>query len=231
MDAALDFLTRLNRHNDRTWFEAHRDEYRRDVHEPLRAFVAGLSDACERRRIPLYGDERRSIFRIHRDLRFTPDKRPYKDHAAAYLSRDGGRTTQGGFYLRISPEGSWMSVAFYLLPPAALRRWRIAMAEEPKAFSRIVASLRAKRLRIVEPQEWDDGLKRMPREFQTFAASPLAPYFRLRSFAVRRPLRRSELASGRLVRAALAFIEAAGPLLRYGWRIVDSAGDDPDYVP
>jgi uncharacterized protein (TIGR02453 family) len=221
MREALEFLTALRRHNDRAWFTQRKERYRTAVLEPLQRFVTALSGACERRGIPLYGDARRSVFRIYRDLRFTPDKQPYKTHAAAYLSRDGGRGTPGGFYIRIDPEGSFFSVAFFAPPESVLRRWRMTMAEDPRSFSQVLSRLAKRRLRIRPPEEWDDGLRRMPRGFESFAASPLAAYFRLRSFGVRRSLSPRDLAGSRLVGRALDFIEASGPLLRYGWRIVD----------
>lgn len=216
---ALAFLRELERHNDRAWFARHKERYRACVLEPLQRFVTGLSDACAQRGIPLYGDVRRSIFRVYRDVRFSPDKRPFKTHAAAYLSRDGGRATQGGLYVHVSPQESWLSTAFYLPPPPLLQRWRSEMARNPARFTRVVSALRVKRLRIRPPEEWDDALRRMPRGFEALADSPLAPYFRLRSFAVRRDLTERELGSARLTGTTLRFVEAAGPLLRYGWSL------------
>ncbi len=216
---AIAFLRQLERHNDRAWFARHKERYQAVVLLPMRRLVAALNDVCERRGIPLYGDERRSIFRVYRDIRFSPDKRPFKTYAAAYLSRDGGRTTPGGLYVRISPEGSWVSIAFFQPPPPLLLRWRRALAGDPKRFARVVAALQAKRLRIRPPEEWDDALRRMPRGFESLADSPLAPYFRLRSFAVRRTLTQRELASPRLSATIMTFVEAAGPLLRYGWQL------------
>lgn len=218
MLAAVSFLRALERHNDREWFARHKERYVSDVLAPMQRLVEELSDACAKRGIPLYGDKRRSVFRIYRDVRFTPDKRPYKTWAAAYLSHDGERGTPGGFYIRISPEGSWMSAAFYMPPPGMLLRWRRAMAERPAQFTAVVRALTRKRLAIVPPDEWDDALKRMPRGFEAHATSPLALYFRLRSFAVRRALTKRDLERGALVRPALRLIEDAGPLLRYGWQ-------------
>lgn len=216
---AIAFLKQLERHNDRAWFATHKERYREAVLLPMQRFVSDLNAACECRGIPLCGDDRRSIFRIYRDVRFSADKSPFKTYAAAYLSRDGRRTTQGGFYVRVSPEGSWFSIAFFQSPPALLQRWRNSMAEDPQRFLRIVRALRDKRLHIRPPEDWDDALKRMPRGFESARDAPLAPYFRLRSFAVRRNLTQRELASARLASTALSFIEAAGPLLRYGWSL------------
>lgn len=224
MLAAIAFLRELERHNDRAWFAARRERYLADVLLPMQEFVRDLSAACEKRRIPIHGDARRSIFRVYRDIRFSADKRPFATFAAAYLSRDASRSSPGGFYIRIDPAGSWMSLAFYLPPAPMLARWRASMAARPQEFSRVVRSLAAKGLNITQPGEWDDALKRMPRGFEAMADSPLAPYFRLRSFAVRRRLTQRELGARSLVATALRFIEDGGPLLRYGWRF-DQADD------
>jgi uncharacterized protein (TIGR02453 family) len=216
---AIRFLKQLERHNDRAWFAEHKERYLSTVLLPVRKFVHDVSEMCERRGIPIYGDSRRSIFRIYRDIRFSPDKRPFKTHASAYLSRDGGRTTQGGLYLHVSPEESFLSIAFFQPPSPMLRRWRLDMAEHPERFTRVLRALRTKRLAIRPAEEWWDGLKRMPRGFEAFARSPLAPYFRLQSFAVRRTLTQREVASPRLAATAVRYVESAGALLRYGWQI------------
>jgi uncharacterized protein (TIGR02453 family) len=219
MLAAIAFLRQLERHNDRAWFAERKERYRRDVLEPLQRFVVAVSDECARRRIPLYGDVRRSIFRVYRDVRFTADKRPFKTYAAAYLSRDGGRETQGGLYVAFSPQGSRLAVAFYAPPPPLLHRWRAAIARDPARFARVLAALRAKRLHVRPPEEWDDALRRMPRGFEAHAGTKIAPYLRLRSFAVGRDLTQREVASPRLATIAVDFVEAARPFLHYGWAL------------
>jgi uncharacterized protein (TIGR02453 family) len=55
------------------------------------------------------------ILRIYRDIRFSPDKRPYKSHIAAWWAREGlEKTSGGGYYMHVGPEevivaaGVWM---------------------------------------------------------------------------------------------------------------------------
>ena len=97
--AGLRFLEELAAHNERAWFAPRKERYERDVLWPMRAFVSDASRALARAGIPIGGDAKRSIFRVYRDVRFSPDKRPYRTNAACYLSYDGGRATQGGLYL------------------------------------------------------------------------------------------------------------------------------------
>ena len=64
----------------------------------------------------IVGDPKRSIFRIHRDVRFSNDKSPYKTNAACWFYHmDAGRGVGGdaphggaGFYFHLEPgESCW----------------------------------------------------------------------------------------------------------------------------
>jgi uncharacterized protein (TIGR02453 family) len=219
--AGVTFLRDLADHNERAWFQPRKAEYERLVLDPMRGLVDELSAMCASLDIPIYGTDKASIFRVHRDVRFSNDKSPYKTHAACYLSRDGGRGTPGGLYVHIEPGASFVGAAFYGMDAPLLARWRAAMRDRPKAFERVVADL-AKRGRTIEPPEKDDGsLKRMPRGFEELASAPLAPYFRLKNFVVHDSLRASDVTSATLVDVTHALIRDVKPLLAYGWAIVD----------
>lgn len=103
--ADLAFLTGLALNNDRDWFTAHRAVYDDRLKPALAALIAATSEACAVRGLPLSGDPKRSVFRIHRDTRFSKDKKPYKTHVSATLTRDGGRMSPGMIYIHIEPVG------------------------------------------------------------------------------------------------------------------------------
>jgi uncharacterized protein (TIGR02453 family) len=217
--SGLRFLRDLARHNDRNWFVPRKHVYERDVLQPMQQLVIELSERFERKRIPVYGDVRRSIFRIYRDVRFTHNKLPYKTHGAAYLSPDGGRHTPGGLYIHVAPKGAFLSLAFYDLHPALLQRWRVAMAEDPKAFAAVIRQLSRAKLQVIPPDEEEDALRRMPRGFAHLAQTPIGPYFRLRHFLIHDDLDSATLGSRRLVERAVTFVVRGLPLLTYGWRL------------
>ena len=216
----LRFLDELARNNDRAWFQARKERFERTLAEPMRAFVADASGALSAARIPIGGNARRSIFRFYRDVRFSADKRPYNTHLAAYLSYDGERTTQGGLYVHVAPRASRLAIAFYRIERPMLQRWRASMAQSPARFRRVLAALERNGLSLTGPENLEEALTRMPRGFERYAESPLAPYFRLRHFVVRRPLSASEVCSGKLVAQSVAFVRAAKPLLEFGWSLI-----------
>ena len=228
----LSFLRGLAKHNDRAWFIERKHVYEEDLLHPMRRLVDELSERFARKRIPLYGDVRRSIFRIYRDVRFTHDKLPYKTHFAAYLSPDGARHTPGGLYVHIAPREAFLSLAFYDLDKTLLQSWRRAMAEKPKDFNAVLRALARAKLKIIPPEEEDDSLERMPRGFTHLAETPLAPYFRLRHFLVHEDLTQAQISSRNLIDRAVRFVGRGLPLLVYGWRLAadvpDSTSDWPD---
>ncbi len=89
--------------NDPAWFKPRKAAYEADVLGPLRDLIAALGAALRRAGVPLVGDPGRGIFRIYRDVRFSPDKRLYKTHAGAVLTRSGGKRDPGLLYLHVAP--------------------------------------------------------------------------------------------------------------------------------
>jgi uncharacterized protein (TIGR02453 family) len=69
----------------------------------------------------------KSLFRIYRDTRFSHDKRPYKNHVAAWWSHMGMEKTSGaGYYFQISPKGVLVAAGSYMPEKdqlAAIRHW------------------------------------------------------------------------------------------------------------
>jgi uncharacterized protein (TIGR02453 family) len=109
--AAFEFLDSLRANNDPAWFKPRKAIYEAEVLAPLRDLIVAVADALREADLPLTGDPKHAIFRICRDVRFSPDKRPYKTHAGALLTRSSGKRDPGLLYLhlalapRSSPRG------------------------------------------------------------------------------------------------------------------------------
>src|SRR5690606_4538295 len=136
--AAFKFLRGLKRNNERAWFQARKDIYERELRFPMECLVASFGPHD---RLPVRGDPKRAVFRIHRDVRFSNDKRPYKTHIGAVLSRSGGRGDPGVVYIHIEPGGCFVGAGFYRPDPAFLTAWRQEMVREPEAFLAIARKL------------------------------------------------------------------------------------------
>ena len=211
--AASRFFRDLARNQDRAWFEAHRDTYDREVLAPLRALVADLAAAFSVGGVPLTADPLKAVFRIHRDVRFSRDKSPYKTHAGAVLSRDGSKGAYGMFYIHIDPAGSFAAAGFWQPEPARLEALRTAMVEEP---DRLRAALDAALASGAELRR-EDALTRLPRGFEHAAGTVAAEFVKLRHLVVQWSIPAAALAKPALAATLAGHALAARPLLTFGW--------------
>jgi uncharacterized protein (TIGR02453 family) len=100
------YLRDLGAHNDKRWFDANRERYERAVLEPAKALVEALGPGLDEL-VPGIAAEPRvngSIFRINRDVRFSKDKTPYKDHLDLWFWEGERRTALSSLFLRIAPD-------------------------------------------------------------------------------------------------------------------------------
>lgn len=218
----LAFLADLADHNDRDWFKAHQDVYQREVKRPMQALVRSVAARLEADGLNLTGSPKTSIFRIHRDTRFTSDKTPYKPWAACYFSATGSKKEDGGLYVHVQPGGCRLSCGIYHPEPAALAALRRAMAADAEAFLALVDGLAAAGL----PPVSDEMLKTMPRGFQDHADGPLAEYLKGKSLYVTRRVSEIAFLTPEAVDEIAGFAAEAAPLLGFvhqalgapGWR-------------
>jgi uncharacterized protein (TIGR02453 family) len=216
-EQALQFLRDLATHNDRAWFAPRKNIYETELLEPLRSLIAAASAAMRKAKIPLESHPKSGAFRIYRDIRFSPDKSPYKTNLGAFLRHNGNVDDPGGLYVHVQPKNSFIAIGFYQLDKPLLQRWRESMSREPKRFQSVLRSLRANGFELNESEE---GLKRMPRGFEDQAESPVANYFRLPSFMVSETLTDKDVCSPRIVERMVDGAKRARPLLTYGWTVL-----------
>src|SRR3569833_2476107 len=100
----LDFLAGLAANNDKTWFTANRGAYDDGLKPAMGALIGALNAAFAARGLPFEGQAKKNIFRIHCDVRFSKDKRPYKTHISASLTREGDKMAPGMVYVHVEPE-------------------------------------------------------------------------------------------------------------------------------
>ncbi len=101
----LAFLEGISPNNTKAWFDAHRPQYDAHWMAPARAFVDAAGQAF-REIAPAVEAEPKvngSIFRINRYIRFSKDKRPYKDHLDFWFWEGQRKAAVSGFYMRITP--------------------------------------------------------------------------------------------------------------------------------
>jgi uncharacterized protein (TIGR02453 family) len=215
--AAFAFLAGLRDNNDPVWFKPRKAVYEAEVLAPFRELIATVSTLLPETGVPLGGDPARAIFRIYRDVRFSADKRLYKTHAGAVLTRSGGKRDPGLLYLHVAPGESMVAAGFWHPEPPLLLRLRRSILDDPDGFLAVVEGLAAAR----HPLGSDDKLSRPPRGFEAARGTPVAGYVAWKSFTAHAPLSDAEMQSPALVDRIVAFAGTALPLLQWGWSAID----------
>ncbi len=159
------FLRQLDRNNNRDWFEANKERYLEHVRDPMLAFIANLATPLRRISPHLVADPRPvggSMFRIHRDVRFAKDKRPYKTSATARLQHESAKDVHApGFYLGLGPKSVTVGAGIWHPDGPALARIRGRIVEEPAAWKRVSRGKRFLELHALG----GESLVRPPRGF------------------------------------------------------------------
>lgn len=124
MKETLRFLSRLKKNNRREWLEEHRDEYenaKREMKQLTGEFIAGISKTD----ISVQGlTPEKCMFRIHRDVRFSKNKSPYKTNMSASVSPGGKKAISAGYYVHIEPGNSFIAGGIWMPPGEELRKIR-----------------------------------------------------------------------------------------------------------
>jgi uncharacterized protein (TIGR02453 family) len=210
---AVPFFKALAFHQTKEWFEDNRETYESAVKAPMGDLVEDSAARFAKAKIPLKGDRKSSLFRLHRDVRFSKSKDPYKTHAGLVMTRSGSKNDPGLLYFHLSPEGCFFAAGFHLPDPERLGRLRVTAARAPKAFKQMTAKLAKAGLAL----STEDALKHAPRGFENIVDPEIAVAIRLKSMVCERPILESMIRGPTLVDDFCAFASDSLPLLKWGW--------------
>lgn len=176
----LDFLRRLGE-SDKTWFDANRTAYQSSVVGPTKAFVTAIGARLADGFAPgivARPKANGSIAPINNDLRFSPDKPPYKDHLLLRFWEGADKKTAPTLFVRLSSDDVGFATGATL---PDLPRWRELIDDDISggAFSAALGELGRGR----EFDLADEGYKRVPKPYP--ADHPRADLLRLKIFQAR----------------------------------------------
>ena len=210
--ALFSFLEDLRDNNERAWFQSNRARYERHVREPLLAFTAALQEPLAEISPSVLAIPKKqggSLFRIHRDIRFSKDKSPYKRWAALQFRHEAAKDVHApGFYLHFEPGNVLAAAGIWRPARPELDAVRQAIHEDPDAWT----SMRS----AVEAAGWSFGgesLKRIPRGFEPEHA--LADELKLKDYVISVPLTEEQVCRPGFLDEYVELCRAAAPLPAY----------------
>ena len=145
-DTRRTFFKRLAQHQDRTWFEAHKAEYQSGWQQPMQELMHEVQ-------LRLQGSYKTahlgtpSVFRIYRDVRFGPDKTPYKTHVAGvvpvHAPAQGKTEAPVALYFHLGPSEVTAAAGLYVMSGPTLKRYREAVMDSRRGpqLQRIIKRL------------------------------------------------------------------------------------------
>ncbi len=199
----MDYLTALNQNNDREWYHAHKDDYKKAnaaFEELLQALMLeiGKFDSSI-----LQNNPKDLTFKLVRDTRFSHDKSPYNPAFRAHISSKGKLPVPVGYYLMIKPEnqsflGGGLFADMFKDATAMIRDHISGNGEE---WERIMHEPAFEKYFTVK----GTALKNVPAGYEK--EHPQAEYLKFKSWYLEYPIKDEELGDAEtlLVKAAEIF--------------------------
>ena len=167
----LRFLKGLEANNNKTWFEAHRNDYEGYVLEPLRNLVTDLGEFMLEidpffEIAPVVN---KTISRIYRDTRFSKDKSPFRSTVwITFKNRSKDWTTLvSGYFFELSPNSYRYGMGFYDAAPAIMSKFREMIDAEPKEFLQAISFFAKQKTFVIEGDKYKKIFdKNKPKEIQ-----------------------------------------------------------------
>lgn len=166
LEVTLRFLSHLSKNNNREWFEANRDRFNSEFLEPAIQLVFDLGEKLIEISPDLHYIPKvdKSIFRLHRDVRFSKDKSPYKTNLGILLWEGPGKKLEcSGYYFHLEPGNFFLGTGMYMFSNEQLKKYRnlVADYQTGKELSAIIKNI----LKNKDFKLGGQTFKRMPKSF------------------------------------------------------------------
>lgn len=211
--AIFRFMKDLQANNNRDWFQANKDRYENELRGPALEFITEFGEHLLAISPHFRADPRRSggsLFRIYRDIRFSKDKSPYKDHVGIHFRHQEGKNAHTpGFYLHLQPRNCFVGVGLWRPDSSILKVLRANVAANPDAWRQVVQDDAFRQAYTIEAE----SLKRVPRGYA--ADHEMAEVLKLKSYTAFTPLTQRQVTSTDFVEEYARLCQVGGRLVRY----------------
>jgi uncharacterized protein (TIGR02453 family) len=193
---ATKFFAGLEGNNSKEYWTANKGVFENEVKEPMAALVESLPER--------FGPFK--IFRMNRDIRFSPDKSPYKTQHRAAHEADGTV-----YYVHLDARGLMAACGAYMMAPDQLERYREAVAADStgRALQGILDDLSERGIEVGHGMS--EPLKTAPRGYPR--DHPRVELLRQKAVSAHRRLQGSELGDAAAVRRFVVdTFDTCGPM-------------------
>jgi uncharacterized protein (TIGR02453 family) len=161
----MTFLRKLAKNNNREWFEKNKSVYEDTVRTPALNFITDIADDLALLSPHFLAQAKKvggSLMRVHRDVRFGADKRPYKTNIGIQFRHEQGKDVHApGFYVHIEPGDCFVGVGIWRPNAVALGKVREVIAYQSHKWQAATSSKSFNRQFTLS----GDSLSRPPRGY------------------------------------------------------------------
>jgi uncharacterized protein (TIGR02453 family) len=163
------FFEQLSQNNNKEWFDENRKRYEKYLKNVSKALVEDMQDVFAEAGLSYVSDTKKSLFRINRDIRFSPNKDPYKTNMGIFFPftpemAEKKKTAALGMYFHLEPNSTFIGGGLHMPEPKALKAIRVKIADEYERLNEITNSPDFKN-EFPEQHQMNEPLKRVPQGF------------------------------------------------------------------
>lgn len=211
--STFDFLKGIASHNEKEWFDLHRDAYeaaKADLADLAGALI-GRADEFDEKAGKANPDPARCISRINRDMRFAKGKPPYKTDFFVSLGV-GELQSTASYYVHVEPGGCYAGGGIFVTQPEALGKIRDRIVAATDKWDGIVEASEMRKL-FPKGLTSPETLKNAPRGYD--ADHPAIEYLRMKGFCANHPLTNKAMQDKDAVDEIVRAFKAARPLVDF----------------
>lgn len=184
MKKSLTFLKKIAKNNNSEWMREHKDEYL-EAKSEFEFLVQELITRINmwENRLPFL-EPKNCTFRLNRDVRFSDNKKPYKENFGAFISYGGKKGNLPGYYIHLSPKEIFVAGGVWMPEAPDLMKVRRHIAHHGNELEKILSNKAFKK--SFSGLEQSSALKRPPKGFE--ADQPYIDLIKLKSFVVSKVL-------------------------------------------
>ena len=205
MQNQFEFLQQLQQNNHREWFNVHKPTFEILKNENKLFFNQIYAE------LQKYDDlATLHIFRIHKDVRFSKDKSPYKTNFGAGFSRVKP-LLRGGYYIHLEPNNSFVGGGFWAPDAADLLRIRREFEMDTTEIAKITTDKTF--LKYFGALQGEEGVKTAPKGFDK--NHPAIHLIKKKQYVVTRPFTNQAVFDPNFQQEVIATFLAMRPFFDY----------------
>lgn len=208
MRKTLEYLKKLDKNNNRIWFQENKDQYELSYSEMIN-FAEEVNNELSSYDYLVPVSPKKSLFRIYRDVRFGKDKTPYKTHWGGFLKREGVEN-RGGYYYQVGPKGSYVVGGFFGPNKEDLLLIRKHLEQDSSELRKLINS---KSFKLFFSDLKGSQLKTAPRGFEK--DHPDVDLLRYKQFMIRHDFTHKEVMSEDFPRIVAEAFNQMRPFFNY----------------